>query len=114
MKRRWNVRRLVTLGIGMVVVMLLAAASPATAETFRVEIKGLLFSPVDIAARVGDTIEWTNRDFVLHSATVRDHQWDVLLPAHGVGRATLDKSGSIEYYCRFHPNMKGNITIKQN
>jgi plastocyanin len=113
MKLRWSVRRRATFA-AVVVGMLLAAAAPVTAETFKVEIKGLLFSPVDISAHVGDTIEWTNQDFVLHSATARDRQWDVLLPAHGVGRVTLDKAGSIEYYCRFHPNMKGNITIKQN
>jgi plastocyanin len=114
MRRRWNARRRVTLGAGVVVVMLLAAASPASAESFKVEIKGLLFSPAEISARVGDTVEWTNQDFVLHSATARDHQWDVSLPAHGASRVTLDKPGSIEYYCRFHPNMKGKITIRQN
>ena len=113
MKRRSNVPRLVTLGAGVVVVvMLLVGVSPAAAEIFKVEIKGLLLSPVDISANVGDTVEWTNQDFVLHSATARDHQWDVSLPVHGVGRVTLDKPGSIEYYCRFHPNMKGNITVK--
>ena len=113
MKPRWSVRKRVALP-GVVVVMFLAAAAPVGAETFKVAIKGLLFAPVGISAHIGDTIEWTNQDFVLHSATARDHQWDVLLPAHGVGRVTLDKPGSIEYYCRFHPNMKGKITIKQN
>jgi plastocyanin len=112
MKLRSNVRKPAALSAGVVAVILLATASPAIAEIFKVEIKGLLFSPVDISAHVGDTVEWTNQDFVLHSATARDHQWDVLLPAHGVGRVTLDKPGSIEYYCRFHPNMKGNIAIK--
>ena len=112
MKLRSNVRKPATLVVGVVAVMLLATASPAIAEIFKIEIKGLLFSPVDIPAHVGDTVEWINQDFVIHSATARDHQWDVFLPVHGVGRVTLDKPGSIEYYCRFHPNMKGNITIK--
>ena len=112
MKLRSNARTLATLGAGAVAVILLATTSPAIAEILKVEIKGLLFSPVDITAHVGDTVEWTNQDFVIHSATARDHQWDVLLPVHGVGRVTFDKPGSIEYYCRFHPNMKAKITIK--
>ncbi|MGE3283144.1 MAG: cupredoxin domain-containing protein [Alphaproteobacteria bacterium] len=112
MKRRPNVRKPAILGVGTVAAILLATAPSATAETFKVEIKGLLFSPADISAHVGDTIEWTNQDFVIHSATARDHQWDVLLSAHGVGRLTLDKPGLIKYYCRFHPNMTGSIEIK--
>ena len=112
MKLRSNERKRAALGAGVVAVILLATASPVIAEIFKVEIKGLLFSPRDISAHVGDTVEWTNQDFVIHSATARDHQWDVMLPVHGVGRVTLDKPGSLEYYCRFHPNMKGNITVK--
>src|SRR5436305_1141804 len=112
MKLRSNARKLATLGAGAVAVILLTTTSPAIAEILKVEIKGLLFSHVDITAHVGDTVEWTNQDFVIHSATARDHQWDVLLPVHGVGRVTLDKPGSIEYYCCFHPNMKAKITIK--
>src|SRR6478735_2784547 len=112
MKHRSNVRKAAILGAGAVAVILLATVSPATAETFKVEIKGLLFSPVDISAHIGDTVEWANQDFVIHSATARDHQWDVSLPVHGVGRITLDKPGLIKYYCRFHPNMTGNIEVK--
>jgi plastocyanin len=80
MKLRSNVRELAALGA--VAVILLATTSPAIAEILKVEIKGLLFSPVDITAHVGDTVEWANQDFVIHSATARDHQWDVLLMAN--------------------------------
>ena len=112
MKLQSNVRKPAIFGAGVTAVILLATASPAIAEVLKVEIKGLLFSPVDITAHVGDSVEWTNQDFVIHSATARDHQFDVLLQVHGVGRVTLDKPGSIEYYCQFHPNMRGKITIK--
>ena len=112
MKHRSNVRTPAILSAGAVAVILLAKVSPATAETFKVEIKGLLFSPVDISAHVGDTVEWANQDFVIHSATARDYRWDVSLPVHGVGRVILDKPGLIKYYCRFHPNMTGNIEVK--
>lgn len=83
----------------------------ASAATIHVEVKELAFIPADTKARVGDTIEWTNKDFVAHTATARDGAWDVKLPPHAVGRIVLKKPGTIEYYCRYHPNMKGEINV---
>ena len=95
--------------------VLLAAASPAgsgaTAETIRVEVKNLAFTPAAITAHIGDTIEWVNDDFVVHTATARNGEWDVKLRPHATGRTILQKPGKVEYYCRYHPNMKGEITI---
>jgi plastocyanin len=87
-------------------------AGPAGAETIRIEVKNLAFSPAQVTAHVGDTIEWTNSDFVAHTATARNHEWDVSLPLHAKGQTVLNKSGTVEYFCRFHPNMKGEITIQ--
>jgi plastocyanin len=89
----------------------LAAASPVAAGTIHVDTKGIAFSPVKIAAKVGDTIEWTNKDFVVHSATARDGSFNVDLPANKAGRTVLKKAGKIEYYCRYHPNMKAEIDV---
>jgi plastocyanin len=100
--------------LGIVAVLLAAASSAgrgALAETIRVEIKSLAFAPVAITAHVGDTIEWVNDDFVAHSATARNGDWDVMLSPHQTGRTFVKKSGKIEYYCRYHPNMKGEVTI---
>jgi plastocyanin len=72
---------------------------------------GLVFSPATIAAHVGDEVEWTNEDFVVHTATARHGEWDINLPPHATGDVELKKPGKIEYYCRFHPNMKGEIAI---
>jgi plastocyanin len=46
-------------------------AVPANAETIQVTIDKLVFSPVAVKAKVGDTITWTNKDIVAHTATVR-------------------------------------------
>jgi len=83
----------------------------ASAETIRVEVKGLAFIPAQIKARVGDTIEWANEDFVAHTATARDGAWDVMLPPHTLDRIVLKRPGQFEYYCRYHPNMKGEIDV---
>ena len=35
---------------------------PAQAETIQVIIDKLVFAPVDVNAKVGDTVEWVNKD----------------------------------------------------
>jgi plastocyanin len=85
-------------------------AVPAGAEVIHVTIDQLVFSPMEIEAKVGDTIEWINKDVVAHTATVRD-DWDVMVAANMSASLILKKAGAVEYYCRFHPNMKGHITV---
>ncbi|HET6609541.1 MAG TPA: cupredoxin domain-containing protein [Rhodopila sp.] len=92
---------------------LLACASSAWAETIMINVDKLAFNPPQVSAHVGDTIEWHNADFVAHTATTRKKAWDVMIPAKGVGRITLMQSGDIEYYCRFHPNMVGRLSVTQ-
>ncbi len=85
-------------------------ASPAFAATIEVTIDKLVFSPSNIQAKVGDTIEWTNKDILAHTATVKGG-WDVTIPAKSKGQVTLKAAGAVDYFCRFHPNMKGHIEV---
>jgi len=87
------------------------AAFPAFAKVIHVEAKGIGFAPAKLSAKVGDTIEWSNRDFVTHSVTARNGGWDVSLLAGKSGRTVLNKAGRVAYYCRFHPNMTGEIDV---
>jgi plastocyanin len=96
---------------GLAGIAIVAWAPGGAAETVRVGVDKLRFVPAQVSARVGDTIEWTNSDFVAHTATARNKAWDVLIPAKGTGRVTLKSPGTIQYYCRFHPNMEGQIAV---
>jgi plastocyanin len=87
-----------------------AAAAPAYADTITVTIDKLVFSPADIQAKVGDTIEWVNKDAFAHSATVKGG-WDVMIQPKKSASRVLNKADSVEYFCRFHPNMKGRVTV---
>ena len=80
-------------------------------ETIRVTIDKLKFDPPQVSAHVGDTIEWVSSDFVAHTATARNKDWDVAIPAKGVGRVTLEHPGDVDYFCRFHPIMTGRISV---
>jgi plastocyanin len=86
------------------------SVSPAFAATVEVTIDKLVFSPASVQAKVGDTIEWTNKDVIAHTATVKGG-WDVMIPAKSKGKVTLKAAGAVDYFCRFHPNMKGHVEV---
>jgi plastocyanin len=83
---------------------------PAQADVINVEIDNLVFSPEEIKAKVGDTITWINKDIVAHTATVRGG-FDVMIEVNKSASLVLIKPGVVDYYCRFHPNMKGRIAV---
>ncbi|MDX0476557.1 amicyanin [Sinorhizobium medicae] len=86
-------------------------AAPSQAETILVAIDRLVYSPAEVDARVGDEIEWINKDVLVHTATVEGGA-EVLLPAKKSGRLVLKEAGSFDYICRYHPNMKGRVTVR--
>jgi plastocyanin len=94
-----------------VVVLSAMKAVSAHAETIQIVMDKLVYSPVDVKATVGDTIEWVNSDILAHTATARNGDWDVTIAAKKTVSLVLKKAGTIDYYCRYHPNMKGRITI---
>jgi plastocyanin len=89
---------------------LIVGAVSAQAETITVTVDKMVFSPANIDAKVGDTVEWVNKDKFAHTATVKGG-WEVMLPVKKSGSVVVDKAGTIDYICRFHPNMKGSITV---
>ena len=64
-----------------------------------------------MTAKVGDTIRWDNKDFVAHTATATDKSFDVMLPPGKTGSTVVTKVGTFDYFCKFHPNMKGKVTV---
>ena len=93
--------------------ILVVTTGVARADTVQVKMEKLGFVPVEISAHVGDTIEWINTDFVAHTATARNGFWDVLIPVNAKKTVVLKTEGTIEYYCKFHPNMTGRILVSK-
>lgn len=89
---------------------LILSAGMAPAATIEVTIEKMAFFPAEIVAKVGDTVHWVNKDAFVHTATVKGG-WDIQLPVRKSGSVVVDKAGTLDYYCRFHPNMKGRITV---
>ena len=90
----------------------IVVAGPVRAEVIHVTMEQIAYMPAQISASVGDTVEWDNKDIVAHTATARDKSWDVVIAPNSKNSIMLKSAGTIEYYCRFHPNMVGQITVK--
>ena len=91
--------------------LVLGASIPARAATIEITMENLVIAPAEASAKVGDTVEWVNKDILAHTATARNGDWDVMLPPKKTGILVLKKPGTVEYYCRFHPNMKATLTV---
>jgi len=102
-------RRITGRQVGALLLVLVTGS--ARAETIQVKIEKLAFMPSQVAAHVGDTIEWVNADFVAHTATARNGAWDVMIPPATTASIVLKADGTVDYYCKFHPNMTGQIMI---
>jgi plastocyanin len=103
MKPRWIVPIVAALMVG--------ASISAGAATIQISMEDLVISPAEASAKVGDTIEWINKDIFAHTATARNGDWDVTIPPKKTVTSVLKKAGTVEYYCRFHPNMKATLKI---
>jgi plastocyanin len=74
--------------------------------------ENLVISPAETSAKVGDTIELINKDVFAHTATARSGDFDVTMPPNKTMTLVLKKAGTVDYYCRFHPNMKATLVVE--
>lgn len=93
-------------------IVFLSMVVPARAATVEITMDNLEISPPDAAAKVGDTIEWINKDVFAHTATAKNGDFDVTLPPKKSAIFVVKKAGAVDYYCRYHPNMKATLKIE--
>jgi len=96
----------------LALVLLAAAGVPARAATIQIMMEDMQISPAAASAKVGDTIEWINKDVFVHTATAGNGNFDVTLPPKKSATTVLKRAGTVDYYCRYHPNMKANLTVE--
>ncbi len=105
----------VRLGLaGALVALVLALAVPTVLAASRaVSIQDFAFSPRTVEIRVGDTVRWTNRDSVAHSATARNGSFDTGLLSDGEsGSVRFTAAGTYRYICTPHPDMTGTVVVR--
>jgi plastocyanin len=93
------------------ILLLTGAAAPAGGAVHVVTIGGMAFAPAPGGLKVGDTVMWVNLDKLEHTATARNGAFDVDLKPGAEAVTVLKQAGTIEFYCRLHPNMTGKLTV---
>jgi plastocyanin len=88
------------------------ASVSARAATVQIVIDKAAFQQAEITVKVGDRIEWINKDIVDHTATARKGGWDVTIPTGKKASLVMKTAGTFDYYCRFHPNMTARVIVK--
>ncbi len=90
----------------------LASAAGATGpQVHRITMAQMRFGPVPTGIKAGDVILWVNEDIVPHTATARGGGFDVVLAAHQTKRMTVRRTGSTDFFCRYHPAMRGTLVV---
>ncbi len=110
-----------TTGISRRAALMLAVLSPtllagrgwAGSVVHDVAMTGLTFDPALLKVAVGDTVRWTNADFVPHTATANDQTWTTGTLKQGeTGEMVITAKTSLDYACDFHPHMEGKLLIE--
>ncbi|HEU0052772.1 MAG TPA: cupredoxin family copper-binding protein [Longimicrobium sp.] len=83
-------------------------------RTYAVEIRNFVFTPAALAVAPGDTVVWTNRDIVPHTATSESGGWDTgSIAANATARVVVPEGGLGAYRCAFHPTMRGALEAEK-
>ena len=102
--------------LALLAALALSAACSAAGEGARptrhlVEMKGFGFQPDTVEAAVGDTLVWTNEDFVPHAVAGGDLESGSIAPDSS-WRFVVRTRGTVPYICPFHPTMKGTLIVQ--
>lgn len=98
-------------GLVLTGVLVISAMPAAYAEDYTIVIDKMKFGPVPATLHPGDTITWRNNDIFRHSATARDKSFDIDLPSKAAVRMEITKAAKVDFFCKFHPGMKGTLVI---
>jgi plastocyanin len=97
-------------------------ATSVTIETFA-------FAPKRLQVHVGDKVQWTNKDNILHTVTAGTREYDPSdsghvvttnktgafdMPLDGKGATasfTFAEAGTFHYFCDRHPGMEADVEV---
>lgn len=87
-----------------------AAAAEGGEEAVTIDM--FRFTPDTIEVPVGTTVTWTNMEVSPHSVIADEGEFASDTLGDGDSFSfTFEEAGTFSYYCGFHTNMKGNVTV---
>jgi plastocyanin len=96
----------------MIRILLLLALFGCAGKSHRVDIRDMKFIPAELEVKKGDNVVFVNHDLVNHNVTdASGGNWSssVLAPDSSWTYKAIENA---DYYCSFHPVMKGKIVIR--
>ena len=103
---------LVLLCIGPGRAAVLPQEKPAP-KTHTVVMEDMEFSPAALTVKVGESIEWVNKDAMPHNVFSKDGGFESDdLPEGKSFKFTAEKKGAFPYLCTLHRSMKGTLTVE--
>jgi amicyanin len=92
--------------------LLVGTSLTVRGATYEVAIAEFAFAPAELTITVGDTVTWTNRDPVMHTATSVNGAFDSGELEQGDSYSlTFTAAGTYDYLCTPHPSMTGRIVV---
>jgi plastocyanin len=92
------------------------AGSPAAAaSTATVVIKNIAYSPTAVTISAGGSVTWRFEDAPTPHTVTSNANLFGSAPngmTSGTFQNTFAKAGTYSYYCDFHPQMKGTVTVR--
>jgi plastocyanin len=85
---------------------------PTSATAVGAEIRDFAFAPANLSVPVGSTVTWRNTGEAPHTVTAEDGSFDSdMIAAGGSWARKFETAGSFSYFCAFHPDMAGTVTV---
>lgn len=91
-----------------------AARAAGAAVTHTIRIVNFIYEPDPVTVKAGQRITISNTDRAPHTVTQKggSPSFDSGTVKGGKrGSVTFSKPGTYEYFCQFHPTMKGTVTV---
>jgi plastocyanin len=103
-------RRLISLAVASLALVLAAPASTATAT---VQIKRAGFVPATVTINQDDSVTWTNADTIDHQVVANGGSFvsPILRPGKTYTHA-FHNGGTFRYHDGLHPTLKGTVTVR--
>lgn len=88
--------------------------SARTGDTALVTIDNFMFTPDNLAVKVGATVTWRNVQGTPHTVTGDSDEFDSAeLPQDAEFSQTFATTGTFRYHCSIHPTMAGSVTVTE-
>jgi plastocyanin len=98
--------------LALATALVLSPGLLAAGKLHQVTIEGMKFVPESLEVAPGDTVTWSNKDFVPHTVSAGKSIESGTIEGSGSWKYVAKQKGRFDYVCRFHPGMRATLVVK--